>query len=90
MRMRRRDWAVNLSPTFSPFHVVGFSPKTLTYLLRQTGYRVHSLEMTRWTNALPEPKSSIERLEHRGLSAFSWLGHRLGMADGICCWAQAD
>ena len=90
MRLRGRDWAVNLSPTFSPYHVVGFSPKTLRYLLKKTGYRVHSLETTRWSNALPKPRDAVERLEHLGLSAFSWLGDRLGMGDGILCWAQAD
>ncbi len=33
MRLRGRDWALNLSPTFAPFHVVGFCPKSLRYAL---------------------------------------------------------
>lgn len=42
-RLRRRDWVVNLSPTFSPFHVFGFGPKSLRALLAK-----HGLEPKLW------------------------------------------
>jgi hypothetical protein len=29
-RLQGRNWAQNLSPTFPPYHVVGFTPKSLT------------------------------------------------------------
>ncbi len=32
-RLRGRHWCVNLAPTFSPFHVMGFGPKSLRKLL---------------------------------------------------------
>ncbi len=32
-RMRGRKWCVNLAPTFPPFHVVGFSPRSLRAML---------------------------------------------------------
>jgi hypothetical protein len=39
MRLRGRPWAVNLSPTFPPFHVVGFCPSSLRRLLRRAASR---------------------------------------------------
>lgn len=43
-RFRGRTWCVNLAPTFAPFHVMGFGPKSLKKLLRK-----HSLEPRVWT-----------------------------------------
>ena len=42
-KLRRRDWVVNLAPTFSPFHVFGFTPKSLRALLSK-----HGFEVRRW------------------------------------------
>ena len=89
MRIRGRDWCVNLSPTFSPFHVVGFTPGSLRRALLTTGFEVVRLTTPRWGNALPRPRSVAQFVEHRGLSAASWLGAKLGLGDGICCWARA-
>ena len=36
-RLRGRDWVVNLAPTFSPFHLFGFGPKSLRALLLKHG-----------------------------------------------------
>ena len=38
-RLRGRDWVVNLAPTFSPFHVFGFSPRSLRALLDKHGLK---------------------------------------------------
>lgn len=43
-KLRGRDWCVNLAPTFSPFHVSGFGPKSLKTLLAK-----HGLEPKVWT-----------------------------------------
>ena len=53
MRLRAKDWAINLSPTFSPFHVVGFCPISLRYLLGRTGFHPIKLELHRWKIPLP-------------------------------------
>jgi SAM-dependent methyltransferase len=89
MRARGRDWAVNLSPTFSPFHVVGFSPGSLRRALELTGFRVLRLDKPRWRNVLPPPRSLTQHVEQAGLTAASWLGAKLGMGDGISAWATA-
>jgi hypothetical protein len=47
------------------------------------------LTKPRWRNALPPPRTAAEYVEHTGLTAASWLGSKLGLGDGICCWARA-
>jgi 2-polyprenyl-3-methyl-5-hydroxy-6-metoxy-1,4-benzoquinol methylase len=36
-KIRLRDWVVNLAPTFEPYHVFGFTPKSLRALLSKHG-----------------------------------------------------
>ena len=90
MRLRGRDWTVNLSPTFSPFHVVGFSPKSLAAVLTSTGFRVLHLDGERWSNSLPEGRGLVDRVERLGLYAIQKLGSMINMADGIRCWAVRE
>jgi SAM-dependent methyltransferase len=90
MRLRGKDWTVNLSPTFSPFHVVGFSPKSLAAALNSTGFRVLHLGVERWANSLPEGGGLIDRVERLGLNAVQKVGSMINMADGIRCWAVRD
>lgn len=42
-KLRGRDWVVNIAPTFSPFHVFGFGPRSLRALLAK-----HGLRPVRW------------------------------------------
>ena len=88
MRARGRDWAINLSPTFPPFHVVGFSPGSLRRALVKVGFEVYRLEVPKWQNNLPPGKTLGRKLERMGLTAIQSLGGLLGMGDGIKCWAK--
>jgi SAM-dependent methyltransferase len=90
MRLRGRDWTINLSPTFSPFHVVGFSPKSLAAVLNSTGFRVLHLDVKGWNNVLPEGRGLIDRVERLGLHAVQTVGSMINMADGIACWAVRE
>lgn len=87
MRARGRDWAINLSPTFPPFHVVGFSPASLRRALSEVGFEIYRLEVPKWRNDLPSGTTVGRKLERFGLSAIQSLGGLLGMGDGITCWA---
>lgn len=42
-KLRRRNWVVNLAPTFSPYHVFGFGPRSLRALLAK-----HNLQPAIW------------------------------------------
>jgi 2-polyprenyl-3-methyl-5-hydroxy-6-metoxy-1,4-benzoquinol methylase len=87
LRARGRDWAINLSPTFSPFHVVGFSPASLCRALDTAGFRVHTLNVPKWHNALPQGKTAGQKIERVALSVVQAIGGVVGMGDGITCWA---
>lgn len=43
-RARGRDWTTTLSPTFPPYHVVGFSPRSLRFALERTPLDVVSIQ----------------------------------------------
>ena len=88
MRARGRDWAINLSPTFPPFHVVGFSPASLRRALSEVGFEVYQLEVPKWKNSLPPRTTVGQKIESLGLTAIQSLGELLGMGDGITCWAR--
>lgn len=87
MRARGRNWAINLSPTFSPFHVVGFSPTSLRNTLASIGFDIHTLDVPKWNNALPQGTTIGQRIERLGLGIVQSLGKLVGMGDGITCWA---
>ncbi|MGI8733561.1 MAG: class I SAM-dependent methyltransferase [Pyrinomonadaceae bacterium] len=87
MRARGRNWAINLSPTFSPFHVVGFSPTSLRNTLSSVGFDIHTLNVPKWNNALPEGATIGQKIERLGLSVVQSVGALVGMGDGITCWA---
>lgn len=87
MRLRATDWAINLSPTFPPFHVVGFCPISLRYLLDRTGFHPIRFELHRWNIPLPPTDGCLGTLERVGLNAVLSLGKLIGMGAGMTCWA---
>jgi SAM-dependent methyltransferase len=89
LRLRGRDWATNLSPTFPPFHVVGFCPASLKWALGRTGFSPVRFELYRMDSFLTSCEGSVRaRLEELGLRATLVVGHALGMGGGIVCWAR--
>jgi len=76
-RLRRRDWVVNIAPTFSPFHLFGFGPRSLRKLLNK-----HNLRPTDWSvypgeSMVPAHGNSIamlERLAAKAVTAASSIG----------------
>ena len=88
MKLRGRDWAVNLSPTFPPYHVVGFCPRSLRRLLAATGFEVVSLRTVEWRNDLADARSPWQAFERRAASLVLKAGPLVGMGAGIVCWAR--
>lgn len=87
LRTQGKDWAVNLSPTFPPFHVVGFCSTSLRWLLNAAGFKVLTLDLYQTRNALPYSKGILARLERRALDVTLFLGRLIAMGAGITCWA---
>jgi len=87
-RVRGRGWAINLSPTFAPYHVVGFCPKSLRRTLARASFAVNSLQTERYQNALPRERGAVAALEHVAANATLALGQKIGMGAGLTCWAR--
>ena len=86
-RLRGRDWVVNLAPTFAPFHVYGFGPKSLRALLAKHGLRPVDWRVYGGTAMVPARKGllgSAERLAARAVTRLSEMGQ---MGTYIEAWA---
>jgi SAM-dependent methyltransferase len=83
LRLSGRDWSVALAPTFPPFHVVGFTPKSLRRALARFGMRPLSFrtypiafESTRLPTGVKGAAALIERLAaamHAGAGIEAWV-----------------
>ena len=60
-RLKGRDWVVNLAPTFEPYHVFGFNPKSLRALLAKHSFKPHGWHIYAGTSLVPA---------HGGLAAY--------------------
>ena len=86
-KLRGRDWCVNLSPTFPPFHIFGFSPVSLRKLLSKHGFEPTVWSVYAGKSMVPSQGGfvgSFERLASQIVSTISSLGE---MGTYIETWA---
>lgn len=86
-KLRGRDWCVNLAPTFSPFHVVGFSPKSFRSLLKR-----NSLEPVHWKvyggrGLVPANGSVVARFEAVAAKIITFVSNIGEMGTYMQTWA---
>jgi SAM-dependent methyltransferase len=89
-KLSRRDWSVNLAPTFEPFHVFGFSPRSLRSLLIKHGLSPSYWRVYAGRSVLPGRKGlmgSLEQLAAHAVTALSNLGE---LGTYIETWAVKD
>lgn len=81
--------AVNLSPTFSPYHVVGFCPKSLKHLLAEAGFKVVSLRQYPMESSFRSASKGLRgAVERAGVKTILAAGGLFGMGAGLLCWAR--
>ena len=87
-RVRRTGATVNISPTFSPFHVFGYSKQALVKLLWK--YGLSPVRLTVHTAAVPLPRQNGMRgaLEAAGVKAVKLLSRITGQGAHIDLWAK--
>jgi len=86
-RVRRTGWTIHLSPTFPPYHVFGFSPRSLRMLLRK-----HQLEPSVWRIfgggfGTPRVEGLRGRIEHVGSAVVVRLSSIGSLGNYIETWA---
>jgi len=87
-KLRGRDWVVNLSPTFSPFHVFGFSPRALRALYDKHGLRLVECRIGGGRSSLPRSGGLFSALEQLGARVITDLSNAFGMGTYIASWAM--
>ncbi|OGR88959.1 MAG: hypothetical protein A2992_06970 [Elusimicrobia bacterium RIFCSPLOWO2_01_FULL_59_12] len=87
-RLRGSSYTTRLSPLHSPFHVFGFSPRTLQRMVERNGLTVIETQVTPGQNDFPSDGTWTERLERRWRGAFVALGGWLGMGQALSMWVR--
>jgi len=86
-KLRGRNWVVNIAPTFSPFHLFGFGPRSLRALLAK-----HGLEPLRWQvypgrSMVPSRSGIAGKLETVAARAVTALSRLDSLGTYIETWA---
>ena len=87
-RAQGRDWVLNLAPTFAPYHVQGFNPKSVQRLLERVGFEVDSLAIFGQTSPLTGKTSLRKRAEHRAGQLVNWVGNKVGAGIYMYVWTK--
>lgn len=88
MRLRQKDWVVVMAPTFPPYHVQGFNPKSLRKLLSRAGFLVRDLEIAGDVCEQRGSVSFLKKFEFFGAKVINSVGKSLNMGSYMSVWAQ--
>jgi len=86
-RLRLRNWVVNLAPTFSPFHVFGFGPKSLRKLLAKHGLQPKIWYVFAGESLVPTRKGVAGLLEQTAAKFVTTLSKYREWGSYIATWA---
>lgn len=86
-RLRLRNWVVNLAPTFSPFHVFGFTPKSLRALLAKHGLEPRIWDVFTVKSNLPNRGGIVGNFEYQASKVVAALSNRGELGEYIATWA---
>jgi hypothetical protein len=79
---------VNLAPTFPPFHVQGFNPTSLNYLLQRVGFEVTDFAISGIISPAQGKPSLRKRAEYRAAQFINWIGNRCGAGIYMYVWTR--
>lgn len=86
-RITGKRTVLNLSPTFTPFHVYGFSRKALETLLAKHGFVIE--ERTVWANPEVKARSGLkDKMASTVATQINRLANRTGTASNQYVWAR--
>jgi SAM-dependent methyltransferase len=89
-RLRGRDWLVNLAPTFEPFHLFGFSPKSLRLLLAKHGLKPVDWRVYGGASMVPARKGLLGGVERAAARAVTRLSNYRDLGTYIESWAVKE
>lgn len=86
-RLRGRDWVVNLSPTFPPYHVFGFTPRAVRSLATLTGFDVARLKTYATTAVIDTRESPVSAFLRPVVRWVLGVSERIGAGTYMDVWA---
>lgn len=86
-KKRRTTRVINLSPTFSPFHVFGFTPRSLRALLSKHGLKPEVWRLYEGICLLPESGGFAAMVEKLAARVVTRLSKLAGLGNYVETWA---
>jgi SAM-dependent methyltransferase len=87
-KARGLDWVVNLCPTWNLYHIQGFSPRSLRYLLERNDFQVEELVVYPGTLMLPSRAGLWGGVERFGTNLVERIANALGRSPYMYAWAR--
>jgi SAM-dependent methyltransferase len=88
MKLQQRDWVVVMAPTFPPYHVQGFNPKSVRKLLERAGLEIKELNMCGGVWALTGEQSLRKKIETGAAKLINEIDKKLGGGLFMTAWCQ--
>ena len=85
--LRRSPKVLNLSPTFTPYHVWGFNPRSLKQLFDRHGLEIEDLKVIA-EPTIPSTRSRADRVKAGAAGLLIRVGNRTGTSTNMTGWAR--
>jgi SAM-dependent methyltransferase len=89
-KLRGRDWCVNLAPTFPPYHIFGFGPRSLKVLLSKHGLKPEVWRVYGGTSLVPSNRGLAGKIESLGSKLVTAISNLGEMGTYIETWARKE
>lgn len=87
-KFRGKKWVVNLCPTWNLYHILGFSPRSIKYLLENNGFKVEKVVVYPGTLTVPKHNTLVGKIEHIGSVAVEKIANALDKSPYMYVWAR--
>lgn len=87
-KARGLDWVVNLCPTWNLYHIHGFSPRSLRYLLEGNDFQIEELVVYPGELVVPRRAGVWGEVERVGTRLVERIANVLGRSPYMYAWAR--
>lgn len=88
MKLMGRDWVVVMAPTFPPYHVQGFNPRSLRHLMKRAGFATREIGIGGNVCEQKGGRSLRKSVEYHAARLINRLGTTIGKGSYMGVWAQ--
>ena len=88
MRLQGKDWVVVMAPTFPPYHVQGFNPKSLRKLLDRASFKCKEMEIVGGLYEQKGAKTLRKKIEFNAAKIINEVGKILNKGSYMSIWAR--